>query len=79
MMYQWGGGYGNGLAAWAGAFMVILFIAVVIGLVLLVRAFNSKSQKTTNDEAMDILKKRYVNGEIDQKEYEEKRNTLLGK
>ncbi len=80
MMYQWGGyGNGNGFAAWAAASMVILFIVVVIVALLLVRAFGTRNQKPGHDEAMETLKKRYVNGEIDQKEFEEKRNTLLGK
>ena len=78
MMYQWG--YGNGYAAWAIASMIIFFIIVVVGIVLLLKVFSQKNvTKNGHDEAMDILKRRYVNGEIDKQEFEEKQSVLNGK
>jgi uncharacterized membrane protein len=36
----------------------------------------NKNRISTSDSATDILDKRYVSGEIDKEEYEEKKRTL---
>lgn len=69
-MGNWGG-YGFG---WI--LMIIFWVLLVLGSVALVR--HLVSQKTTGKSNMpiDILKERYAKGEIDKKEFEEKKKDL---
>jgi putative membrane protein len=85
--YEWGhgpgmmgGGYGMG---WFGSIIMIAFwIAVIVGIVLLIRWLiiytRTPSHGTSSGEsALDILKKRYARGEIDKQEFEEKKKDLM--
>jgi len=85
--YDWGmgpgmmgGGYGMG---WFGPIMMIAFwIAVIVGIVFLVRwliiSTRSAGQSTYHeDSALEILKRRYARGEIGKEEFEEKKRDLL--
>jgi putative membrane protein len=84
--YEWGrgpgmmgGGYGMG---WFGSIIMIAFwIAVIVGIVLLIRwlivSTRATSQGTSSgDSALEILKKRYARGEINKEEFEEKKRDL---
>ncbi len=79
------GGFFNGYG-WAGSVFMILFwgefsllliFAIVVGAVLLVRAFPGRGsrggKKTT---ALDVLHERYARGEIGRDEYLERRRDL---
>lgn len=75
---------GLGWGGWIlGGLMMLLFWGGLIALaVITVRAFTNSNQdkvaKTSNQEsALDILKRRYARGEIDQTEYEAIRNDLI--
>jgi putative membrane protein len=73
----WGHGAGNSNDVWGFVLMVLMMVLVVIGIVVLVRylshgAGNAKS----GDNALDVLKTRYAKGEIDKKEFDEKRKAL---
>jgi len=80
MMDGWGmGGFG-------GFFMVIFWIVVIIGVVYLIKLMmqNTQTKGDTSDQGqsgklrpVDILKERYARGEIDKKEFEEKKRDLL--
>ena len=82
--YGWGhgpgmmGGYGGG---WFGSIiMVVFWVAVVVGIVLLIRLLvvSTKSgARGAEDSAIEILKKRYARGEIDKKEFDQKKKDLL--
>jgi len=85
--YDWGmgpgmmgGGYGMG---WFGPIIMIAFwIAVIVGIVFLVRwliiSTRSAGQSTYHeDSALEILKRRYARGEIGKEEFEEKKRDLL--
>jgi len=75
--YYWSWGPGGG---WAGSFFVIpiilmlgFWIAVIIGIVFLVRwvlATGKKHEMRPEETALDILKKRYAKGEISKEEFE---------
>jgi len=73
MMHDlWGwGGYG-------GLFMLVFWVAVIVGIILLVRwvVDQSRSSASSKESALDILKKRYARGEIDKEEFEQKRKDL---
>lgn len=68
-------GYGNG--AWSWLFMFLMMALFFLGLVLLIRYFGGDWHRDGQGEnALDVLKKRYAKGEIDKKEFEEKRKDL---
>lgn len=66
-----------------GWFMMIFWIAVIVGIVFLVkwlvqqgRTSGQASQK--EETPLDVLKKRYARGEIDKEEFEQKKRDLTG-
>ena len=70
MMGNWGMG-GIGMI-----FMMIFWILIIVGLVLLITRLvrstgrDKASGKTGSNSALEILKERYVRGEIDKDEFE---------
>ena len=72
-MMHYGFGYG-------GMFMWIIFL-LVIGLLIyfIVQSQKTKGQRPTqNENPLDILKRRYANGEIQKEEYERMKKDLEG-
>ncbi len=80
-MYGWGYGY-TGL--W-WIFPVFMFLMMAACLFLMRGGFcmrgrrhpGGNARRLSEDSAEEILKKRYALGEIDQKEYEEKKSRLF--
>jgi len=82
--YDWGhgpgmmGGYGMG---WFGSILMIAFwVAVIVGVIFLIRwlVVSAKGGGSGSEEsALEILKKRYARGEIDKKEFEQKKKDLI--
>jgi putative membrane protein len=74
-MPGWGG-------HWFGGLLMLLFWAlVVVGIIALVRGLLSRpggGGTASPESPLDILKRRYANGEIDKAEFEEKRKDILG-
>lgn len=73
--YMWRGGW------FVGPIMMVLFLAVIVGvIVLLVRwlsgAGAASSEPRREQRALDILKERFARGEIDKDEYDERRKLL---
>lgn len=77
-MMHWGGyGWDGGWLGWVG--MVIWWVVVVWLVVSAIRWFGSRTDGGAlprGKSALDILKERYAKGEIEKKEYEEKRKVL---
>lgn len=75
-MMEWGYGIGWG---WS-LFMIAFWIAVIAGVIFLVRWIVTSTDKggadVREDSAEEILKKRYARGEINKQEYEEKKRDL---
>ncbi len=62
-----------------GGFGWIFWIVVIVAVVWIIKAVsgnNSVSHKPAEDDPLEILKKRYARGEIDEQEYEHKRKEL---
>ena len=57
-------------------FMFIFWGFIIWGFVALI-GWIIKQKEDKNDSVLDILKKRYANGEIDKKEFEEKKKDLI--
>lgn len=76
MMYDWGYG-NNGTDIWGFIFMLLMMALVVIGVIVVVRHLSHSASGSQKEEtALDVLKKRYAKGEIDKKEFSEKRKDL---
>jgi putative membrane protein len=72
------GGYGGG--GWfGGIFMIVFWIVVIVGIVFLIRWLvqSTRGGSGSGESALDILKRRYANGEINKKEFEQKKKDLL--
>jgi len=73
-----GWGYGAG---WIWSIIMLAFwIAVIVGLVFLIRwlviSTGVGGRARPEESALEILKRRYARGEIDKQEYEEKKKDL---
>jgi putative membrane protein len=73
--YGWGGGWGLGIVG-----MLLWWVLIVLGIALLAKwlfgASHWHGHKEASGRALDILKERYARGEIDKKEFEEKKRDL---
>lgn len=73
-------GYGG---SWFGGILMVLFwIAVIIGIIFLIRWLAQSTSAgghgaRSEESALEILKKRYARGEIDKKEFEQKKKDLI--
>jgi len=91
MMWMMGGGgnpimgYNGGwdnMMGWGGfgfgwIFMIIFWILIILGVVALVRYLGNSGKSVKDDKTpLEILKERYAKGEIDKKEFEDKKKDL---
>ena len=69
-------GVGSMMGWFGGGIMMLLFWALfIIFIVWVVKQIGSKNLKSDTN-ALNILKERYAKGEIDKKEFEEKKKDL---
>jgi putative membrane protein len=72
MMYGYGGGWFMGIV------MIIFWGLIIWGIIALVRHFSRAGQyDAQGNSAIEILKRRYAQGEITKDEYEEKKRDLI--
>lgn len=73
-----GWGIGNMMGWFGGGLMMIVFwVLLVVFIVWIVREIGGRNSHSRFDSnALEILKERYAKGEIDKKEFEEKKKDL---
>lgn len=70
MMNYGQGGWMMGYGMWP--FSILFWILIIAGVVFIIRwLMEGKEASTLNESALDILKKRYAHGEIDQDTFEQ--------
>ena len=78
---MWGGGQWGGFGMVLGpVFMILVLVGIVLGVVYLMRHFGGVGVATGSAQAegraLVILKERYAKGEIDSKEFDERKAKL---
>ncbi len=79
MMHGYGGGHGWGMG-WGMGFGWIIGLVVLIFIIwIIVRVVNNNKGTGRSDKRspVDILKERYARGEIDKKEFDERKKDLM--
>jgi putative membrane protein len=78
--YGWGHHMWGAWGPWGIGMMLMMLVfwgLIIAGLVLGIRWLVTQGKEPRADSPLDILKRRYARGEIDQEEYEVKRRDLL--
>jgi len=71
-MMGWDGG-----GVFGGVFMLFWWVLIVVGIVALVKwVMNQSSERREGKSPLEILKERYAKGEIDKKDFEERKKEL---
>jgi putative membrane protein len=77
MMDHWGG-FGLGwMYLIAPIFMILFWSAIILLIIWLYKQITGTKDVAQGESALEILKKRYAKGEIDKKEFEEKKKDLI--
>ena len=76
MMWR-GGGWTWGVGMWLGGLaMLVLWGALIVGAILVVRLVGGIPGRDVRTSPLDILKRRYASGEITREQYEQMRKDL---
>ena len=73
-----GWGIGNMMGFFSGGIMMVVFWALLIAFIVwMIREISGKNSHSRSDSnALEILKERYAKGEIDKREFEEKKKDI---
>jgi len=72
-----GVGHGMGIGMGWGWIIGLIFLVLVIWLIVRSVSHTGTMSNTSNDNALDVLKKRYARDEISKEEFEEKKKDLM--
>lgn len=70
------GSFGSSFFALGWVFMIIIWLLIILGVIALVRYIANQGKGVSGKSALEILEERYARGEIDKKEFEEKKKEL---
>lgn len=73
---DWWGSYGPMPWMIFGPVMMLIFVGVCLAVAYLALRAAASGRSGNGSRAIDILKERYARGEIDQREFEERRRIL---
>ena len=79
--YMMGYGWNNMMSGWGGfglswLFMLLFWALLILGVAALIRSLIRSGDSKETKTPLDILERRYAGGEIDKKEFEEKKKDL---
>lgn len=70
--------FGYGFGFWGWIFMLLWWVLIIVVIIALIKWLANQFNGGTSEKTpMNILKERYARGEIDKKEFEEKKKELL--
>jgi len=69
-------GFGVGFAPFGMIFMILWWVLIIAGIVAVVQWISRSSDTARGTSALDILKERYAKGDIDKKEFDERKKDL---
>ncbi len=73
------GGFGFGMGIFGWAFMILVWVLIIAGIISLVKWLTqSTSGSQSKKTPLEILQERFARGDIDEGEYERKKNILQG-
>lgn len=83
---MWGGGYGGGFSILGMALTVVFWVAIVVGVVLLIRWLVQGTHASSaggavpggGPRALDIAAERYAKGEITKEQFDQIKRDLGG-
>ena len=67
-------GFGHGLFGWI--FPLLFWGLIIYGVISIIRRLIPGNQSQKNESVLDILKKRYASGEINEQEFSEMKSAL---
>jgi len=75
-----GGGYGNGIMGGMWFFSLLFWIFIIAGAVFIVRWLTERNNDSSppTESTLEVLKKRYARGEIDQDTFEQMKRDING-
>jgi putative membrane protein len=69
-------GFGHGFFGWI--FSLLFWGMIIYGVIAIIRRLIPGNQFSKSESALDILKKRYASGEINEQEFSEIKSALTG-
>ncbi len=67
---------GGGMMGFGMGFMMIFWVLILIAIVYVILNLGKNPSTSSKESALEVLKQRYARGEIDKKEFEERKKDI---